>query len=154
MVPPGSGAEFFRTVDINFDGYNDIFLETLHGATGNESGCVWLYNPTAEHFEYSKEFSSLSSFSLDPGRKIIFTFATGGMLGLVHNAKEFRVENNHPVIIWSEVQDWDNSKNQLHCIVKERRGTEMAVVRDTWSKLRDDKNPPCDPKSAVQFNPR
>lgn len=141
MIPPGR-ADFFSTVDINFDGYNDIFLETMHGATGNTSGCVWLYNPTTGHFEYSKEFSGLSSFSLDPDRKIIFTFTTGGMLGAVHLAEKFTVKDNRPFLIWSEVQDWDN--NRFHCTVKKRRGPAMAVVRNTWGEAGD-MDPPCDP---------
>lgn len=152
MEPPGRGAEFFETVDINFDGYSDIFLETMHGATGNETGCVWLYNTTTGHFEYSKEFSSLWSFSLDPGRKIIFTFTTGGMLGAVHHAEKFKVENNRPVLIWSEVQDWVDNK-RFHCTVKERRGTAMTVVRDTWGEAGDI-DPPCDPNVPFSSIPR
>lgn len=146
MEPPGRGARFFRMVDINFDGYNDIFLETMHGATGNLSGCVWLYNPATERFEYSESFSSLSHFWLDPDRKVIFTFERGGMLGFVHSAGKYAIENNRPALLWLEVQDWDESKSQLHCIVKERRGAEMVVVRDIWSKVGD-KDPPCDPSA-------
>ena len=153
MEPPGTAAEFFNSVDINFDGLKDIFLETGHGATGNASGCVWLYSPATGRFEYSEDFSNLSRFWLDPSHKIIFTFETGGMLGLVHNAARYAVENNRPVLIWSEVQNLDNSKNQLHCMVKERRGTAMVVVRDVWSET-DDKNPPCDPGALFRSLPK
>ncbi len=86
MEPPGRGAEFFTAEDVNFDGYQDIFLETGHGATGNESGCVWLFNPATGSFDYSKEFSDLVRFWLDPSTKRILTFERGGMLGLVYGA--------------------------------------------------------------------
>src|SRR5215472_9930987 len=32
MDAPGRGAEFFVAEDVNFDGYRDIFLQTMHGA--------------------------------------------------------------------------------------------------------------------------
>lgn len=100
MVPPGSGSEFFVAEDINFDGYNDIFLETLSGAR-NESGCVWLYNPATSQFEYSQAFSDLAGFSLEPATKTITTFLGGGMAGAVHTAARYAIENNHPVLLRS-----------------------------------------------------
>jgi hypothetical protein len=144
MQPPPNNGKWFHTDDFNFDGYQDVFLLTAWGATGNQYGCVWLYNPTSGTFEYSEDFSKLSRYWLDSATKTIFTFGRGGMLGFVHTAERYAVENNHPVLVWSENQDWDVSKNQFHCIVKERRGADMAVTRDVWSKA-DDENPPCNP---------
>jgi hypothetical protein len=144
MAPPGSGAEFFWAKDFNFDGYKDIFLETGHGATGNLSGCVWLYDPTTGQFNYNQEFSNLSRFWLDRDTKTIFTFQRGGMLSFIHVAERYAIRNKHLVLIWSQNQDWDIAQNKLHCIVKERVGEEMVVVRDVWSDV-DDKNPPCNP---------
>src|SRR6476660_5991364 len=37
MEPPQRGRNWFRTEDINFDGYEDIYILTNWGATGNEA---------------------------------------------------------------------------------------------------------------------
>jgi len=154
MEPPGRGAEFFTAEDINFDGYKDIFLETGHGATGNEGGCVWLFNPVTESFDYSKEFSGLDRFWLDPATKTILTYERGGMLGFVYGAGIYAVLGNRPVLIRSEFQDWDDQKKQFHCIVKRRRGSDMIVVRDVWGKNGED-DAPCDPSVLFkQFPPQ
>lgn len=159
MEPPARGAQFFTAEDINFDGFKDIFLETGHGATGNISGCVWLYNPATEHFDYSEDFSNLPHFWLDPAKKIIFTFERGGMLGLVHAANKYSVENNRPVLTWSENQDWDDSTNRFHCVQEERRGNQLVVARDTWSKPGspggwDNVEAPCNPSDFFKQIPR
>lgn len=144
MQPPGEDAEFFSAKDFNFDGYKDIFLETWHGTGGNWGGCIWLYNPATRMFDYSNEFSKLSGFSLHPKTKMISTFGGGGMFGEVHVAEQYAIRKNLPVLIWSQHQDWDDSQKKLHCIVKERVGAKMVVVRDEWSDINGE-DPPCVP---------
>jgi len=144
MAPPGRGAEFFHADDFNFDGYKDVFLETWHGATGNWGGCIWLYNPATRQFNYSNEFSKLAGFSLYPKTKTISTFGRGGMAGKVYVVEQYAIRENRPVLIWSQNQDWDDSQKKLHCIVRERVGTKMVVVRDEWSDING-KDPPCVP---------
>ncbi|MGD0955705.1 MAG: hypothetical protein ABR953_02605 [Candidatus Acidiferrales bacterium] len=62
------------------------------------------------------------------------------MAGQVHIAQQYKVENNRPVLIWSELQDWDGTKNQFHRLVQQRRKGKMVTVFDKWVE-----NPPCDP---------
>lgn len=144
MEPPPTGSSWLRAEDVNFDGYRDIYLMTMWGATGNELGCVWLYNPSRGQFDYSKDFSELPGYRLDPASKTILTFANGGMAGMVHSANKYKVADNRPVLIWSEAQDWDSQKDQFHCVVKERRGDALAIVRDEWGGSEAQAGP-CDP---------
>ena len=141
METPPRYADWFRTDDVNFDGYQDIYLLTNWGATGNQYGCVWLYNSETGYFEYSKEFSELSRYWLDPANKTIFTFDRGGMAGMVFVAKKYLVENNRPVLIWSAQQDWDFSKEQFHCVEQERRNGEMVTTHDVMKDTGE--QPPC-----------
>jgi hypothetical protein len=149
MEPPPAGYDWFRADDINFDGYQDIYVMTHWGATGNQYGCIWLYNPAIGGFDFSKEFSELSRYQLDPGSKTILTFDNGGQAGMVHSAEKYKVEDNRPVLIWSERQDWDFEKKQFHCIVKERRGSEMVTVHDEWGNSEDGMGP-CVPGRLFQ----
>jgi hypothetical protein len=132
MEPPPKGSEWFHTDDINFDGYQDVYLMTNWGVTGNHYGCLWLYNPATGKFNYCKEFSQLSRYWLDPASKIIRTFDRGGMAGLVYSANQYKVEANQPVLFWSARQDWDFDKKQFHCVLHERQNGVMVTTRDVW----------------------
>jgi hypothetical protein len=148
MEPLFHGSDWFRTEDVNFDGYNDVYVMTWWGATGNEGGCMWLFNPATGRFDYGKEFSELGSHGLDPATKTILTYSNGGMVGLVFNASKYKVKNNKPMLLMHEIQDWSFEKKQFHCVVEERKGTAMTVTRDEWSKPGDDSTrlvAPCDP---------
>lgn len=140
MEPPSRLYDWFHTDDVNFDGYQDIYLMTYWGATGNYGGCIWLYNSTTGRFDYSNEFSQLSQYWLDPASKTIRTFSKGGMAGMVYTASQYKVENNKPVLIWSETQDWDPGKQELHCVRQERRSGVMVTTREVRGKSDE---PPC-----------
>ena len=140
MEPPQRNGDWFHTDDLNFDGYQDIYLMTNWGATGNHYGCIWLYNPETGKFDYSKEFSQLSRYLLDPATKTIRTFDRGGMAGQVYRASQYKVARNRPVLIWSERQDCDASKKQFHCVLQERRNGVMVTTRDVWG---DSDEPAC-----------
>ena len=150
MEPPPRGQDWFRAVDLNFDGYHDIYVLTDWGATGNSQGCIWLYNSATKRFDYSTEFSRLGSFTLDPANKTIVTWANGGMAGGVHSVEKYKIANDRPVLVYSERQDWDQSKKQFHCIVSELRGTSMATTHDEWAKPGDKSGPaPCVHQSRI-----
>jgi hypothetical protein len=128
--PPPKHGDWFHTGDVNFDGYQDIYLMTNWGATGNHYGCVWIYNRAAGKFDYSKEFSQLSRYWLDPESKTIRTFDRGG--GGNYVANKYKVENDRPVLIWSANQQWDRSKEQFHCVLQELRRGAMVTTHNVW----------------------
>ena len=141
MEPPPRGQDWFRAVDFNFDGYQDIYVLTDWGATGNSQGCIWLYNSATKRFDYSPEFSNLGTFTLDPPNKTIITWANGGMAGTVHSAAKYKAEGNRPVLVYSEKQDWDQDRKQFHCVVTELRGSQMVTTHDEWGKTGDFQGP-------------
>jgi hypothetical protein len=150
MEPPPRGEDWFRAVDFNFDGYQDIYVLTSWGATGNNQGCIWLYNPGTMRFDYSPEFSNLGTFTLDSANKTIITWGNGGMAGGAHSADKYKVEGNRPVLVYNERQDWDQEKKQFHCTVKELRGHQMVTTHDEWGKSRDNSGPgPCEHQSRI-----
>lgn len=150
MEAPPRGSDWFRAADFNFDGYQDIYVLTSWGATGNEQGCIWLYNSATKRFDYSTEFSDLGTFTLDPANKTIITWGNGGMAGAVHSAAKYKVESNRPLLVYFETQDWDQERKQFHCIVQELRGNEMVTTHDEWGENGDFDGPaPCDHASRI-----
>lgn len=146
MEAPPNGSDWFLAEDFNFDGYKDVFLMTWWGATGNQGGCIWLYNTRSGRFEYSKELSELPWRRLDPTTKTIFTFENGGAVGRVYDANRYRVEDNKPVLIWHEHQDLDDAKHQFHCTAEKLKGNKMVSTKDLWSKpTADPLEAPCNP---------
>jgi hypothetical protein len=131
---------------VNFDGYADVFVLTNWGATGNQSGCIWLYDPESGHFEYSKEFSELATFTLNPSTKTIITHGNGGMAGTIFRAAKYVIENNRPVPIITVAQDFDFPTKEYHCVVQ-RRGRDKALVtiRDVRVKAKENYDGPCAP---------
>ena len=150
MEAPPRGEDWFRAVDFNFDGYQDIYVLTNWGATGNEQGCIWLYNTETRRFDYSAEFSNLGTFTIDPTHKTIITWGNGGMAGAVHSAEKYKVENNRPVLVYEESQNWDRDKKQFHCLVKELRGKALVTTHDEWGRTADNSGPPpCEHSSRI-----
>jgi hypothetical protein len=131
-APPRGTSEWFHTDDINFDGYQDLYLLTDWGATGNQHGCIWLYNPATEKFDYSEALSALSRYWLDSASKTIRTFERAGMAGQIYTANKYKLDGNQPVLICSEDQGWDANRKQFHCVVQERRNKVMVTTRDVW----------------------
>lgn len=149
MEAPYRGSDWFRAEDMNFDGYADIFVLTSWGATGNESGCVWLFNPKNGRFEFSKEFSDLGTYTLDPATKTITTRGHAGADTI--DAAKYAIENNRPVLIVTVSQNLDPDKQQYHCVVQQRRGrqNQLVTTRDFWAKTLEDACDPADPFGEV-----
>lgn len=147
MEPPYRRSNWFRVEDMNFDGYADIFVLTNWGATGNQAGCIWLYKPETGRFEFSREFSELGTFALDPASKTITTYGNGGMAGTIFRAAKYLVEDNRPVPIILVAQDYDFKSKKYHCVVQRRNHGEntMVTVRDIWAESKGDFGGPCDP---------
>jgi hypothetical protein len=145
MEAPLRGSDWFRAEDMNFDAYKDIFIMTTWGATGNQFGCVWLFDSEDGRFWFSKEYSDLGRFELDPSTKTLTTRSVGGMAGTIFRAAKYLVQNNKPVPVVTVAQDWDFDKKEYHCIIQQRRGgDELVTIRDVSAKPKTDFDAPCD----------
>jgi hypothetical protein len=128
MDPPLQGIDWFHAADYNFDGYKDIYLMTMRSPMANTASCLWLYNPKTGLFDYSSAFSKISVTSIDAGPKRLLSYGNGG--GGNYHLDKYAVFDDHPVLVWSEEQDLNNS-GDMHCTQKERRHGKMVVVLDT-----------------------
>jgi len=152
MEAPPKGSDWFRAQDMNFDGYNDVYVLTNWGATGNELGCVWLYDPKNGRFEFSKEFSGLGRLTLDPATKTIATHSNGGMAGTIFRATKYVIADNRPLPVVTVAQDFDFAITKYHCVVQQRRGSAdvLVTVRDVWAASKGDFEGPCDPSDPFR----
>jgi hypothetical protein len=73
-----AGRDPLTEKDFDFDGSADLFLWSSSSGKSITLGCVWLYNPARDQFEYSDALSSLSSLDVDPKRKWVLSYETSG----------------------------------------------------------------------------
>ncbi len=92
-----------EVLDINFDGYKDLFRSTYCGMVSC-SRDYFLYNKESGKFIYSKEFSDLdigSGYNRDKRRKILVSTSRSGCC--FHKTNTIEVVNGIPVLIRQEV---------------------------------------------------
>jgi hypothetical protein len=90
-----------------------------------------LCNPKTGFLDYSKGFTNTGIRSVDPKAKTLFSFGNGGR-GKYHEER-YAVEENLPVLIWSQEQNWDDSKQEFHCTRQERRNGKILTLLDAWN---------------------
>lgn len=74
---PYRDSKYFKIVDIDFDGYQDIGLLSWWGKTGNEGWKFWRFDPASGKFVQDKLISELPHPEFDPKTKTIKTFTRG-----------------------------------------------------------------------------
>lgn len=123
------GQEFFRVVDANFDGYDDISLLLWSGATGNVGHGFWLFDPEKNIFAYDEKLSSLTSPVFDAKEKKIFSHTNGGMAGCIYGDAWYTYNADGFIeIIEQEIQDYDDVKN---IFVQTKSMYDAGVLKDT-----------------------
>ena len=152
MEAPPRNADWFRALDMNLDGYKDIFVLTNWGATGNEQGCVWLYDSENGRFEYSNEYSELGRFEVDPKTKTITTHSNGGAAGTIFQAAKYAPTGQHLVLLLTVEQDYDFASQEYHCVVKRSRGdgNGLQTIRDVRAKAKAEFEGPCEPSDPFR----
>jgi hypothetical protein len=97
MEAPYRHSTYFKSVDIDFDGYQDIALLSWWGATGNEGWTFWRFNPITKTFVQAPEISALGRPEFDAQTRTIHSHSKGG---------------------WCEytVTDYDYKEGELHMI--------------------------------------
>jgi len=113
--PPG--YDFFFTKDFNFDGYKDIVLLLEHGATGNISYRVWLYNKSKNIFETNDFFDDIDSPILDERKKQITTYLEYGGFDEYYT-RTYKLKNNKFILMY-EVKHWRDYQGDNYLQMKD-----------------------------------
>ena len=130
MEPPYRGARYFRTEDVNFDGYQDIKLLRWWGATGNAGYAYWLFDPATRRFVFSPELSELSNPTPDPRTREITTHSVEGMAGRIYTDRAYRFDNGALVLVREDAQSWVDAGRYFLRTLKERRDGRMETIRE------------------------
>jgi hypothetical protein len=126
---PYQGAKYFEAEDINFDGYKDIKLLIMWGATGNLLYDYYIYDPNSGKFIFSKAISDLLNPVLNPDRKELEVYWVGGEAGKIYSKTTYKLQGLQPILIRSETQDWNEEKEKFIKIEKELKNGKMVIIK-------------------------
>jgi len=128
---PYQNADYFQAKDFNFDGYKDIRLMIMWGATGNVIYDYWTFDPIKNIFVFHKALSSIYG---DPiinyETKELSTFLRGGMVGKVYTRNTYKFMNSDLILVRQEKQDWIQEKKHFIRIIRERNNGELKTVKE------------------------
>lgn len=123
-------GDFFKTEDMNFDGYKDIQILNSWGATGNTSWSYWLFDPAKQEFVYNDELSQLDGPYPIENKKLIGTWSNGGAAACIYDYRIYRWEGNKLVLIREAEQDLIEGTSLFHKVVRSLQNGKMEVVID------------------------
>jgi hypothetical protein len=141
---PPKGEQAIKTEDLNFDGHPDVLLLSSWGATGNQSYCVWVFDPASGRFQYVPDFL-LGAHLLDRKSKTVLTWSNGGAAGGIYQRSTLQFLDNRPIVLSEERRDWDPGKNAYKVEIFTRENGRLVLKRRAW----DAKLPP-----TVEFHIR
>lgn len=125
---PYSSSDFFGVIDMNFDGYKDIRLLNLSGATGNKVYNFWLFDPSKNIFVKNEDLSSLSNPTPNPQSKTIETYSVGGMTGCIYRYETYKFdETGKLILIRFEKQDYAEETKSFVKTIGELKDGEMVT---------------------------
>ena len=113
-----------RTLDINFDGYNDIFVDLRSGAA-NTYAQYWLYDSASRTFIDLGEYPELQP---DNARKRLKTYERHGSGGREYEKREYSLAENALVLERQEVQTALADEDAFELSISVRRGGQMTII--------------------------
>ena len=128
--PPPRGGEFFRAVDLNRDGWLDLQVLIMAGATGNEMFDVFMYQPSRGRFARDTALSGNAPMPV-AARPCVTTHWHMG-IGIYSNG-EFCWRGERWVLVRTEVGDRLSPPGNPEAMrftrtIRERRGGRLRIV--------------------------
>ena len=127
----------FDLVDINFDGFKDIWTVIHRDVKAQESYKFWIFNNKQNIFEPNLEYSSLLSCNLEinPEDSTIFSGCSGGCAGRCGEGRLYKVETNHLILIEDSNTDeiFIDGKFKLQTTTRKLIDGEMKIIDIDYS---------------------
>jgi hypothetical protein len=102
MTPIKQDKEFFvGSTDVNFDGYNDLFLATSRG-TANTYADYWGFDPKTKKFSYLGNYPILK---VENTTKTLSSYERGGSGGMIFTKNSYKFIDGVLTIIESVKQE-------------------------------------------------
>jgi hypothetical protein len=128
MGVPARKNFFFRGVDINFDGFQDLEFITSQGVA-NAHADYWVFTPAAKKFSY---LGNYSVFTIETDTHRLKTYERGGYGGMVYESDEYAFADGKLLLMRSEKQEATTQPNVFRQVIRERvKGVLKVTHRST-----------------------
>ena len=125
------------TVDINFDGYNDLEMLSNVGASGlNRSYVYWLFDPQTRRFSFAEELEYTNPV-VDAQAKEITTGGSMGCAGRCWLLETHRLIGDEFVLVRVQRQYYDEAKQQYMRVAEALVDGVMQVVSEEIVDYQD-----------------
>lgn len=128
-IPPEWSTDVVRMLDLDADGYNDLLVGDIWGATGNTTYHVWRFNPLMRQFVEDSELSDVFNPSPMPGAACVHTHSNSSVAD--GEAALLCLRNGHWVADSIETSTWDRKAHVIVHEVRARKGDSLVVVKRT-----------------------
>lgn len=120
MAPVTRSQEFFiGTADINFDGYNDLFLATSRGVA-NTYADYWLFVPSKQSFSYLGNFPV---FTVNRSKHRLSSYERGGHGGMIYTASTYAfIDGVLTLVVLEKQEATDQDGRYVKKIFKAKSG--------------------------------
>jgi hypothetical protein len=126
MDPIAKGEDFFiGSADINFDGYNDLFLVTRRGVA-NAYADYWLFAPATEDFAY---LGNYPIFTVDSSKRQLSTYERGGHGGLIYQANHYRFIKGVVTLTTSEKQEATDRQGVYRKSILQLKNGKLRLIK-------------------------
>ncbi len=119
--------DYFGFLDVNFDGYNDVWLLKDVYALGRLFD-HYIFDPESEVFTKPPSYSGLADPYYDPDTKTV-TAISRSCAGCTYN-EEYRVSGDS--LILYRIESYEREETLYHHVVKELINGKMEVILDKY----------------------
>lgn len=117
-----------ETHDANFDGFDDVRIQTCQGATGNACFYYWLFDAYTGLYAPSKELSLLGNPRFDPQKQQVISYWKDGCAGLCFTREVYEYRGGALTIVEREVQKPKDLNQNVFINTKEELQNDKLVV--------------------------
>jgi hypothetical protein len=117
------------SMDLNFDGYEDLFFQSMPSGSGSGTYSVWLFDPKARKFKYNAAFSELENIAVDWKTQ---TVSSSGQSGAAYYYKNiYKVKNDSLMLERGEENQFDDGIKKWLKTTKLYSADKLVVKVDT-----------------------
>lgn len=125
MAPVKPSESFFLgATDINFDGFNDIFVLTSRGVA-NSYADYWIFIPSDKTFSY---LGNYPFFSVNRTKAILSTYERGGFGGMVYERTDYAFIDGRLTAVASEKQKSTEREGVFRKKLYQRKTGQLRLI--------------------------
>ena len=128
-ISPATSKDIFTPVDANFDGYKDLPILTMCGATGNCGYDFYLYDPNINQFLNNSFLTNMGTFQIDSSKQQITAISNSSVADGENDIYQYK--NGQYILIEKDVSTWNRDNNTVIFQIYKLKDGKMDLFSST-----------------------